>query len=168
MAQLDLRHSHLGDRHHQRLQLRQCAAAQIEDWRLPDLPPDPIASPAAAALAIGDRLVELPGKPSERRGCFVGWGWHRQAGEMRPIVQWDDGTRSFTDLRIVTMENSMNTPHEKLDPVDRLRRECHFLIDKIAAKPYNLKLLSNAKNMMLLLLGYKGKRQSLRDRNPLR
>lgn len=111
--------------------------------------------------------MELPGKPTERRGCLVGWGLHKPSGDLRPIVRWD-GTNheSFSDLRILCLEtNYMNTPHEKLDPVDRLRRECHYLIDRVAARPYSLKLLNNAKSMLLLLLGYKANR-NLHDRTP--
>jgi hypothetical protein len=160
-----LRHSHLGDRHHQRLQQRQRAAAEIPDWRLPDLPPNPIAHPAADALAVGDRLVELPGKPTERRGYFIGWGLHRQRGELLPIVRWDGtGHQSFSDLRILTLETAMNTPHDPPSSLEAVRQECHRLIDRLSRRNIGLKLLINARNMLMLLDGYKSKRQSLGDR----
>lgn len=169
MATHDLRHSHLGDRHLQQQQAKRSAARQGEDWCLLDVLPNPIASPAAADLREGDRLVELPGKPTERRGYFVGWGLHRQRGAMAPLIRWDFGHTSFSDLRVLCLESQyMNTPSEKPDPLDQLRRECHILIDRIAKRPYSLKLLANVKKMLLLVLGYKSGRQSLSDRKPPR
>lgn len=168
MAQLDLRNSSIGERHHRRTQLRHAAAAQGEDWKLPDLPPDSIASPDAAALVPGDRLVELPGRATERRGCFVRWELHRQRGELLPVLRWDaTGHESFSDLKVLTLEqNSMTqTPHPpEPNSIDSLKKECFVLIHRISRSPYNIKLLKAARAALQLVAGYKSKRQQLRDR----
>lgn len=173
MAVLNLKNSHLGDRHHERLRQRQKAAAEVPDWELLDVLPDRICAPQREELRRGVRVVEMPRRRSERRGTFLRWRWHKQLKQYAPVIRWDgDAGVSFSRLEILELESTQLTvidmtqiPSEK---PDSLRAECIALINRIARSPYNVKLLKSAKAALQLVAGYKSGRQSLSDRTPPR
>lgn len=47
-------------------------------------------------LHIGDRVLELPGTPSQRCGTLVGFACCNASEIRYPVVLWDSGVRSFS------------------------------------------------------------------------
>jgi hypothetical protein len=51
--------------------------------------------------AIGDRLIELPGLPSQRCGVLVGWrSLGRVPDVLYPVVLWDSGVMSYSSAAL--------------------------------------------------------------------
>jgi hypothetical protein len=51
--------------------------------------------------ALGDRLIELPGSPSQRCGVLVGWRCLAGIPDvLYPVVLWDSGVMAYSSAAL--------------------------------------------------------------------
>lgn len=47
-------------------------------------------------ITVGDRVIELPGTPSQKCGTVIGFGAVAGKDTLFPVIHWDIGFKSFS------------------------------------------------------------------------